>query len=156
MNRYAYLLFMRSRTLLSPIIRAVTWSAWSHMAIIPARGRAFEARMGHGVIETTPGEILGRASRFQFGSVTVSPGTLSFLLGQVGRPYDYLGVIGVWVHRDWQRDDAWDCSELPAAACAAGGTMLTRKAFGRVTPQDCCESVAVNLYPPNEIPLGVA
>ena len=31
---------------------------------------------------------------------------------QIGKPYDKTGALGLGLHRDWQEDDAWWCSEL--------------------------------------------
>lgn len=41
---------------------------------------------------------------------------LAFAKSQVGKLYDYSGIIGFAAHRDWQEDDRWFCSELVAAS----------------------------------------
>ena len=54
---------------------------------------------------------------------------------QVGKPYDLTALFGLLMHRDWQEDDSWFCSELVAWAFAQGGAPLFRAdAMHRVTP----------------------
>ena len=40
----------------------------------------------------------------------------SFLLKQIGKPYDHTAVMAFFVSRDWREDNCWICSELQAAA----------------------------------------
>ena len=102
-------LFCTSKLPGAVLIRAVTWSQWSHVALahvivdLPCDFREF-------VIE---------AAR-----------------SQVGKPYDPTALFGLLMHRDWQEEDRWFCSELVAWAFAQGGSPLFRaEALHRVTPQ---------------------
>ena len=55
---------------------------------------------------------------------------------QIGKPYDWLGVLGIGLHRDWQEPDRWFCSEMAAWAFQQAGRPLFRPdALYRITPQ---------------------
>lgn len=130
------LLFCRSNTIGSRLIRLVTWSDWSHVAIVD----------GDEVIEA----IWPRVRVAKLADVIVSHTELRIedyptprdgeivaaARSQIGKRYDLLGMLGIGLHRDWQDDDAWWCSELPAWACAQAGVPFFRaEALHRVVPQ---------------------
>jgi uncharacterized protein YycO len=46
---------------------------------------------------------------------------LAWATSQVGRPYDWAGVVGIGLHRNWEDDDSWFCSEFAATAMKRGG-----------------------------------
>lgn len=53
------------------------------------------------------------------------------MLGQIP-----LKLLGLLMHRDWQEEDRWFCSELVAWAFTQGGSPLFRReAMHRITPQ---------------------
>lgn len=62
----------------------------------------------------------------------------AFLRKQIGKPYDHEGIAGFIVGRNWQRDDAWFCSELVAAGLQASGYLPYKLASpsNRITPPD--------------------
>ena len=120
----------------SRINRAVTWSRWSHAAIID----------GDEIIEAVwPRErvsslihALENASAMAVIDIPVADeaGAIAAARSQVGKPYDLLGVIGLGIKRNWQDDDAWWCSELIPWAAQQGGTELFRpEALRRITPE---------------------
>lgn len=153
MNREMYFVFMRTPTLGSLVIQGATWSPWSHVACVLANKRVIESTAAHkGVRETTLDAVLVRASAFQFGHTTVTAEAERFLLAQVGKPYDWTALAGIYLHRDWQQDDAWFCSELAAATAQAGGRTLIRRRLSRVTPVDLYDSPLVYLFGANEVP----
>lgn len=45
----------------------------------------------------------------------------SFLLGQLGKPYDKKAIWAFAFGRDWREQDSWICSELQMAALEACG-----------------------------------
>ena len=64
-------------------------------------------------------------------------GFLQALRSQIGKPYDYAAIIGFVFRRDWQADNRWFCSELPAwAAEQAGCPIFRAEAMHRVTPEN--------------------
>lgn len=41
---------------------------------------------------------------------------LTFLHGEIGKPYDRMAILAFAMGRNWRTSDAWICSELAAAA----------------------------------------
>lgn len=123
---------------LSWMIRAGSWSRWSHVAIVDGN-QVIEAVALDGVV-TTP--IASRLKQDPSWIISALPcndpeAVTAAARTQIGKPYDYTGVLGIGLHRDWQQDDRWFCSELVAWAFAQGGNPLFRHhANRRVTPQD--------------------
>jgi len=69
----------------------------------------------------------------------------AWCLKQVGKPYDYTSLLGLFLNRDWQEDDSWNCSEIWAAATDLTDQPLIRaKKYGRVTPRHLGMSVRLN------------
>lgn len=129
-------IFARRTNVFSFLLRTITWSAWSHCALITDRGTVVEALWGQGVVETPLSEVLARSSKVGYRTIACpdDAAAQAFALAQVGKPYDYAGVVGLALHRDWRRDDAWWCSELLEAAAAAGGNQRFIDGAHRVTP----------------------
>lgn len=46
-----------------------------------------------------------------------------FVTAQLGKPYDNLALFGFILNRDWQRDECWTCSELPAQGLITAGVL---------------------------------
>jgi uncharacterized protein YycO len=139
-------IFLRHRSIGSALLRTALWSAWSHVALLNEPGNVIEANARHGVRSTWFPELLRQASVYQLGLVDCDACAVwDFAREQIGKPYDWTAVFGLGLHRDWQRDDAWFCSELVAAALLAGGADLVRKKTGRVTPQDLYQSPLVRI-----------
>ena len=135
------LLFIRQRTIGSAFIRAALWSDWSHVLLASADGDAIESRAFSGVRLTTLQEAIDLSSKYALRSVVCDAGLAwSFATQQLGKPYDWTAVLGIGLHRDWNADDKWFCSELVVASLMAGGTMILNKPTARVTPQDLFES----------------
>lgn len=129
-------LFCTSKLPGAAIIRAVTWSDWSHVAIVD----------GDEVIEATwpsvrvapLAEVLAKHSRHTFAEIHCqdAAAVIAAVRSQVGKPYDLTALFGMLMRRDWQEADAWFCSELVAWAFAEAGAPLFRpEALYRITPQ---------------------
>lgn len=133
------LLFTRRPIIGASFIRAVTWSDWSHVEVVSGPGQLTGAGFPHGVTVEARDARLALASKAALMTIPTpneADGT-QFLRDQLGKPYDWLGALGLAFHRDWQEDDAWWCSELAAAAVQAAGMQLFRDgAIRRVTPQN--------------------
>lgn len=129
-------LFCRSNSIMSWLIRLLTWSEWSHVALV--RGpQAIEAAWPR-VGLTTVADIMGRHTT---GVLVEYPckdpdATWAWALNQLGRPYDLGALFGFFLHRDWTSDRRWFCSELVAAAFLAGGSPFFRPGLlWRLPPQ---------------------
>lgn len=118
------------------LIRAVTWSRFSHACLVDG-DEVIEAVWPRvrvvplsDVIASHPHHVIIDFPCRSDRSV------IKAARSQVGKPYDLTAPFGLMFHRDWQKDDAWFCSELVAWSFAQGGTPLFRpEAMRRVTPQ---------------------
>lgn len=130
------IIFCASRKIGSMAIRAVTWSKWSHVAIVD----------GDEVIEAKwPGVVVRPLAELQVDNqyYTVvdlpcrSPeAAIAAARSQVGKMYDMTALFGLFMHRDWQEEDRWFCSELVAWAFDQAGSPLFRpEAMHRITPE---------------------
>lgn len=132
------LLFTTTNLPLSLLIRARSGGPYSHVALIDG-DQVIEAVAGSGVRRAPLQRALERASGAAVMMVPSSNPTavLAMARSQIGRPYDWSGIAGLGVNRDWQEPDAWFCSELVAWAFEQAGQPLVRAdAVSRVTPQN--------------------
>jgi uncharacterized protein YycO len=121
------------------------WSRWSHVSCV-IDDQAWESRASTGVIEMPAHRAYSVNGPAAVAVVVCdSAKARAFLQAQVGKPYDYTALFGIFAKRDWQEPDSWFCSELAAAAALAGGEMLVRKPLNRITPEDLWSSVAINI-----------
>lgn len=135
----ARLLFTRRPLVGSSIIREVTWSAWSHVEVFADETTLIGAEMLVGVATETLAARMALASRAAIMTIptTDDVAVVAFARAQLGKGYDYLGALGLALHRDWRSADRWWCSGLATFALQAGGTKLFRDdSINRITPQD--------------------
>ena len=129
-------LFCTSKLPGAALIRAVTWSDWSHVAIVDGE-EVIEATWP--AVRVAPlAEIIAKHSCYIVVDVPCadSAAVIAAARSQVGKPYDLTALFGLLAHRDWQEADRWFCSELVAWAFQQGGSPLFRpEALHRVTPQ---------------------
>ena len=131
------LLYTRSHHLSSAAIRLATWGDFSHVAQIDGP-KVIESVFRDGVREDSLDNAIARASRWAIVEYRHrNPAAMiAAARSQIGKPYDLTGALGLGVHRDWQQDDAWWCSELiPWAAAQAGEAWFMPQAAHRITPQ---------------------
>jgi uncharacterized protein YycO len=132
------LLFTRRRTPFSGLIRLVTWSVWSHVDIVVDSHLLIGAVACRGVVHDLKSARLEQASRAAVMTVPCDrpEKVIAAARQELGQPYDWLGILGLGLHRDWQEDDRWFCSELVSWAFrAAGQPLFDPKVTARVTPQ---------------------
>lgn len=119
------------------VVQAATWSWASHVDFELEDGRLLGAVPGRGVCVRDPRhDAPSRVERYQVKlpwGLYGSP--LDWALNQVGKPYDWAGVLGYALRRRWQDKDAWFCSELVAFAFrGAGYPLLRANDAWRITP----------------------
>lgn len=136
-----YLVFCNSKLPLSPIIRAVTRGRWSHVALICDAASVLEATGAHGVTKTPLEALIKRSTEHCIVEVDVPRGTFNKLKtagqSQLGKKYDWWGILGLSLNRDWQDNANWWCSEYVAWMFEQAGSPLIRaSAVHRVTPED--------------------
>lgn len=114
------------------------WSQWSHVAVVFGED-VIDATFKHGVARRSLSALLATCSHYEFREEACPnmQAAYDFARSQIGKPYDILGVLGIGLHRSWQDDDHWFCSEFKEAIQAAGGNPRFGEFVGRVTPQHC-------------------
>jgi hypothetical protein len=157
------LLFARSRTLISWLIRLDTWSPWSHVAMLTPDGTVIEARFpglkallaklflrrpAPGVREVALADFIADNGVIQpvvFPVKDVDAG-MAWARTQVGCEYDWSGLFGFIVHRLWAHTKEWWCSELATMVLEKAFTpYLDPSAVNRATPQDLWQLAARRL-----------
>lgn len=132
------LLFSNRKNIGSYAIRGMTWGIWSHVAVIDG-DKVIEAIAFHGVREISLKEALDNADHFEIVNLPCKDPlkVISLIRSQIGRPYDYMALLGFLARRDWGHSGAWFCSELIAWAFQQAGEPLFREGIMyRVAPED--------------------
>ncbi len=131
------LVFSRKHHIGSLLLRAFLWSEWSHVAIVDGED-VIEAATGAGVRRRPLADLLAESSQYEIVDVpALSPASvIAAARTQIGKPYDWPGVLGIGFRRRWQDDDSWFCSELVAWAFHTSGCPLFRIDAWRITPRD--------------------
>lgn len=97
------------------VIRACIRSSWSNVALIDG-DEMIEAAAPVGVRRFPLVQAIDHANRGQIIELPCRDpqSVIAAAASQIGKPYDYTALLGPGLHRDWQKDDAWFCSELGA------------------------------------------
>lgn len=120
------IIFSRSKLPGSYIIRWMTFSKWSHVALLLDTGEVVEATWP----KVRMSNIKDFAKSHPDFEIRYLDGNADLVMKEIGKPYDLSGLfmfLNPW--RDWTTDDKWFCSELLAHASG----MFTESA--RVSPQ---------------------
>lgn len=127
------------------IIQWATWSWCSHVEFeIPHHvtgAKLLGAMPGTGVAYRpipTGTDIEPRVERYVVkGGYKFEDRVIKFAKTQIGSPYDWAGVIGYGIHRDWAEEGDWFCSEyVPWAWMKAGYPLLRADHVWRISPRD--------------------
>lgn len=132
------ILFSRSHSVGSFLIRHWQHSPWSHVAIVDG-DRTIEATLSHGVHSRLLVDAREAASESDMLEIPCGDRalTLAAARSQIGKKYDWRAPIGVGLRSDWHSTDRWDCVELIAWAFAQGGRPLFRgDRHHRLKPHD--------------------
>lgn len=137
------LVFSDGGTIVSGLIKVVTWSDWSHVSILLPDNMIFDSTMLHGGVRLrTYDQLLKEEKRVLVREFPMlSQKTIDMALTQRDKPYDLTAILGLPFRRNWEEDDSWFCSELVAWAAKAAGEPLVNKEGWRITPQDLFEVV---------------
>lgn len=129
-------LFCTSRLPGAVLIRAVTWSDWSHVALIDG-DEMIEATWPVVRVAPLAKVIAAHSAHIIVDLPCRSPAeVINAARSQMGKPYDLTALFGLLMHRDWQEEDSWFCSELVAWAFSRGGSpLLRREVMHLITPQ---------------------
>ena len=134
---YVEVLFSRRHSITTPLLRAFAWSSWSHVALRD-ESSVIEAVGFEGVRDISFTQAIAAASRWELVRLPCADpaAAIAAARSQIGKPYDWLGVAGIGLRRDWRDESRWYCSELVAWAIEQGGTRLFRPVrINRVTQE---------------------
>jgi hypothetical protein len=139
------LLFTTKPGPIAGIIRACTWSEYSHVDIVDG-DHVIGAYPGRGVERVPLVQRLAECTRADFFVVPDldSSKAIAEAVAQLTKPYDWAGVVGIGLHRDWQCANKWFCSELVAYVAERCNVPLVHGGYKRVTPQMLINSVRID------------
>jgi hypothetical protein len=133
-----YIVFTRNWLPFSGLIRLVTWSVWSHVQVC-IDGRLIGAQPLGGVQRRSLHAGLKGVSKAAVAAVDLTDGEYTalrhLLQGQLGRGYDWRGLVGLAARAHIDAAARWFCSELPAWAFSGAGKRLIAQDAWRTTPQ---------------------
>lgn len=124
-------------TIESAVIRFWTQSQWSHVdLIIPEYGYLGARPDG---VEIRPWDYC-KPTKSTIGTIDCSEDAttkiISAALTQLGKPYDWLDILGIVLRQDWEERNAWICSRLFFWVCLQGGIQLQNiSELNRITPE---------------------
>lgn len=130
--------FATTKGLSTLLIRALTMSKWSHVAL-QMNNQVYEVTFERGVSKTTIFEFRKRYPESDVVSVPIADtrGIRKWLDTQLGKGYDYSGLIGFFDQkRDWENPNKWFCSELIAEVLIREGVIHPKVRSNRITPND--------------------
>jgi uncharacterized protein YycO len=117
----------------------VRWQSWSwaaHVGIALPRGMMLDALPGQGVALHARGRGVHRLYRVTLSDAGTEA-ACAWLARQLGKPYDWGGIVSFVTHRHWRSEKKWFCSELVASfAEKAGRPLIEAPDARRVTPAD--------------------
>ena len=122
----------KGKSLTSKIIKFKTRGVYSHTAIMLDDNKIVEAWQGSNevrIIESlSDGHKPGTEVDIYYLDATQSQQVLfvEFVMEQLGKKYDYLGILGFVFNRNFHGQDSWFCSELFMAACVYAGIVVLK------------------------------
>lgn len=140
MNRLP-VIYGRNSTPASAGLRLFMWSLYSHVGIIDG-DFVIEATAKHGVVRTPIAEFKARYTEWATGEylIACSPAeAIQRARSQIGKPYDWLAIAGMFFRTGWDDTDSWVCSEL----LAWSGKSVNLERTGRYTVEDAYKHTAI-------------
>ncbi len=141
-DRFGILLF-RGKGFISAAIRFQTWGDYAHAALLVPGGNIIEAMQFAGVrIRELTDEDMAGADLYDVPCCSPKQwiDAADFAHDQIGKKYDYLGVMRFLDRRPGLDRDSWFCSELVFAALWNQGVQLLHKPAWKVNPTNLAES----------------
>lgn len=115
-------IYVDSKGILSSIIKVLDHGEWSHVGIIKD-DHVIEAVWQDGVRYRRLDSLMRDCPDHTIIDVPVpnEEDGLNFAYSQIGKPYDFFGIVGLPFNRTFQEDDKWWCSELWATSLIKAG-----------------------------------
>jgi hypothetical protein len=126
-------IFARNNLPISLLIRVVTWSRWSHCAIVDG-DTVIEAKGGCGVVRTSLKDFTERYTDYAFADMPVidtRKAAIQRAAAEIGKPYDLKALFGILFRTGWECGDSWFCSEHVAHASG----IFRSERVSRITPE---------------------
>lgn len=130
----------KHRSIISILIKILTISKFSHMAVLLDDGYVIDTTFLSGVRIQTLEKFSRHYTDRIVRNITLPDEVAAqeFLYAQIGKPYDWTALLGMAVRNGkWDKDDSWFCSELVEAAIKAGGLNRFIEKLSRIIPQYC-------------------
>jgi cell wall-associated NlpC family hydrolase len=142
------ILFVRDSNPLSRTIRWVTKSNWSHVAFYIGEGQVLDTDAFHNVSIRHLDVFEEWEAKRVDGLTDQEIGTMvTYLVGQLKKPYDYLQIIGFFIEaifgisNQWSGKEKFSCGKLIDTAFAQiDKDVCPDKVAGDVTPEDLYRS----------------
>lgn len=112
------MMFTNSKTPMSPLIRAVTWSDFSHCVVLIDDDTIIHSDF-HGVRIEPIKDLQNRSKNWMIVEYECERpnDVIEACKSQLGKPYDFTGLFGIILRDvDLQDDSKWWCSEFPVYA----------------------------------------
>lgn len=122
------------------LLRIITLSKFSHMAVLLDDNTVIEATAFKGVVRRPYQNFTKHYDHIIIQEVPLpdEEAAIKFLIAQVGKPYDWTAILGiVFRNGKWTDPDSWFCSELVEAAIKTGGLDRFKEDVSRIIPQYC-------------------
>jgi uncharacterized protein YycO len=120
----------------STFLRFFTWSQISHVDFVVPEGLLGAREMGVKIRPFGSIKVTRDIIAYVVCTEDQAEQVLGFARAQIGKPYNWLGLLGFAVRRDFPSKKRWFCSELVIAAFEmAGIRLLNIKDVDRVTPE---------------------
>lgn len=115
-------------------IKARTWSKFSHVDFVLPDGKFLGA--------IPLGGVCVHRHRYpieEYFELDVSKAEAKEIwenaVKHIGKPYDFIGILGFATNRDWQEEDSWFCSEY-VAGCVQPVKPMFNELPSRISPRD--------------------
>lgn len=126
-------IFARNNKPISLLIRLVTWSRWSHCAVVDGN-HVIEAKGGCGVVYTSLTDFKKRYTDYAFADMPVIDSereALNRAVREIGKGYDLKALFGILFRTGWECNESWFCSEHVAHSSG----IFRSERVSRITPE---------------------
>lgn len=143
----------------SSFIRWWTWGQWSHVDYVMPGGQSFLGARLNGGVQIRPFDYCTPKNQMTAEFWMPAANAQKWqdaLVSQLGKPYDWLAIVGIGVRRDWRNSKKWFCSELIQWASEEAKHPLLDAGpdVYRITPRDLALAVHVADLVSTDVPNG--
>lgn len=130
-------IFLRHANLGSQLLRRFDWFQFTHCAVIDGE-EIIEAMMFAGVRTRTLKAFKEASSHWEIVDIPCADpaAVIAAMRSRLGDPYDWLGIVGLFLRAPIQCAKHWFCSEIIAWAFAVTGQPLFRVESYKIKPRD--------------------